>query len=85
MIVTFRHADGALGEIAGAVRFDYEKNVHYRTLWMLESEWVRAETDARALATGTGLSVIEMRRVGFHRITLEKTSEATRPQRQRRR
>lgn len=36
MIVTFRHGEGQLGEIAGAVRFDHQNNIHHRTFWMLE-------------------------------------------------
>lgn len=54
MIVTFRHGEGQLGKITGAVRFDHQNNIHHRTFWMLELEWVRAE-EVRALAADAGL------------------------------
>lgn len=54
-----------MGEITGAVKFDHQNNVHHRTSWMLESEWVHVENDVRGLAVAAGLRVTEIRRVGF--------------------
>jgi 2-polyprenyl-3-methyl-5-hydroxy-6-metoxy-1,4-benzoquinol methylase len=57
LIVTFRHPDAAVGEVAGAVRFGgWQHNVHHRTSWMLESE---PKYISRLIALRHGYSAVE--------------------------